>query len=37
MTSIIFHTQGTTPQENVSYVLDIYVSCDAHFPNFGGL
>jgi len=34
MTSIIFHTRGPNTQENVSYVLDFYVSADVHFPHF---
>ena len=34
MTSIIFHTRRPNTQENVSYILDIYVSAHAHFSHF---
>jgi hypothetical protein len=34
MRSIIFHVRGPKTQENVSYVLDFYVSGDVLFPHF---
>jgi len=34
MTSIIFHIRGPNSQENVSYLLDFYVSSDVHFSRF---
>jgi len=37
MTIIIFHTRGPNTQDNVSYVLDFYVSADVNFPHFGDL
>jgi len=34
MTSIIFHIRGPNTQENLSYILDFYVSSDGHFSRF---
>ena len=34
MTSTIFHTRRPNNQENVRYVLDVYVSADFHYSNF---
>jgi len=34
MTSIFFHIRRPTTQENVSYILDFYVSADVHFSRF---
>jgi len=37
MISIIFHIRRPCTQENVSYILDTYVSVDVHFSHFGEL
>ena len=29
-----FHSRGPNTQENVSYILHVYVSADVHFSNF---
>jgi hypothetical protein len=34
MTSIIFHVGVPNTQENVSYILEFYVSPDVHFSRF---
>jgi len=36
MTNIIIHILGPNTQENVSYILDFYVSSDVHFFPFLG-
>jgi hypothetical protein len=37
MISIILHTREPSTQENISYVIDFYVSGDVHFSHFGEL
>jgi hypothetical protein len=32
--NIFFHIRGPNTQENVSYILDFYVSSDVHFSRF---
>jgi len=34
ISSIIFHTRGRNTQDNVNYVLDVYVPADVHFSHF---
>ena len=33
MTNIIFYIRGSNTQENLSYLLDFYVSSDDHFSR----
>jgi len=37
ISTIIFHTRGPNTQDNVHYLLDIYVPADVHFSHFEDL